>query len=202
MKSRSFKDKEAWFAGRIGLMTGSRIKNLMAKPKDGKRPMEYYEFVADLLRKPDYSEENPMARGSRLEPEAIARFEKETGKKVDTSLVIWENDEDSRIAVSPDGIIGNTEAAEVKCLESKHHLKMWDDQTVPTEYRKQAIQYFAVHSELETLYFCFYDPRLIALDFFFLEVKRKEIEEEIATQLEFQKNLLKEVDAFVNQHTF
>jgi hypothetical protein len=49
-----------------------------------------------------------MDRGKRLEDEAIERFAKETGKKVNTDLVLWMRDDDENIAVSPDGSIGKT----------------------------------------------------------------------------------------------
>lgn len=202
MRTKTFSDKEAWFAGRIGKISGSRIKELSTQKKDGSKPIGYYRFLADLLAKPDYSEENPMARGTRLEPEAVARFEKETGKNVDTSLVIWEHEDDPRIAVSPDGFISSTEAVEVKCLASEKHLEAQDNQKITTEYKMQATQYFVVNSKLKTLYFCFYDPRLIALDFFYIKVDRKEIAKDIDDQLALQKSLLADADAFINKHTF
>lgn len=202
MKTKHFSDKESWLANRIGKVTGSRLKELMTKPTNGKKSIGYYRFIADLLRKPDYSEENPMARGNRLEPEAIAKFEEATGKTVDPSLVTWEHDDDPRIAVSPDGFIGATEAVEVKCLGSEYHLQAWDCKEVPKDYKEQSIQYFVVNPKLKILYFCFYDPRLIALDFFFLTIKREDAAEEIKGQLEFQKELLASADQFINQHTF
>ena len=40
-----------------------------------------------------------MDRGKRLEDYAVERFVKETGKKVNTDLVLWVRDDDENIAI-------------------------------------------------------------------------------------------------------
>jgi hypothetical protein len=75
-----------------------------------------HELLAERVAIPA-NEESPMIRGHRLEDAAIARFRTKTRKKVKNELVIWHRDEDERIAVSPDGTIGRSEAVEVKCLK-------------------------------------------------------------------------------------
>jgi len=143
-----------------------------------------------------------MDRGTRLEDDAVARFVKETGKQVDTSLVIWSRDDNDSIAVSPDGFIGNTEAVEAKCLASARHIEAYLTKEIPDEYKMQAIQYFIVNDDLCYLHFVFYDPRIPVKDYFTITLSRDDLQDEIDEYLEYQVNVLKEVDDIVNELTF
>jgi len=200
MKTQKFQNKEDWLSARIGKITGSRLKDIIVKRGNGKK-LGFYELIAERLATlPDG--ENPMDRGTRLEEEAIARFSKETGKKVDTSLVIWQRDDNENIAISPDGFIGVTEAVEAKCLASARHIEAFLTQLVPDEYYFQALQYFMVNDKLKTLYFIFYDPRIPAKNFFYLTLKRSDLKDEIKMYLDYQKQTIEEVNEIVNKLTF
>lgn len=200
MKTLKFSDKESWLEARKTKITGSRLKDIVVKRGTGQK-IGYYELIAERLALPGTGQD-PMERGIELEGEAIERFAKETGKKVDTSLVIWMRDDNESIAISPDGFIGTTEAVEVKCLASARHIEALLTGELPTEYEMQAYQYFIVNDKLKTLYFCFYDPRLSVKDFFFKTIKRSEVQEKIDEYLEYQKKILAEVNTIVNQLSF
>ena len=200
MKTIKFSDKESWLEARKTKITGSRLKDIVVKRGTGQK-IGYYELIAERLALPGTGQD-PMERGIELEGEAIERFAKETGKKVDTSLVIWMRDDNESIAISPDGFIGTTEAVEVKCLASARHIEALLTGELPTEYEMQAYQYFIVNDKLKTLYFCFYDPRLSVKDFFFKTIKRSEVQEKIEEYLEYQKKILAEVNTIVNQLSF
>lgn len=167
----------------------------------GEKKIGFYELIAERIAL-TASEENPMDRGNRLEPESIAKFEKETGKKVDTSLVIWVRDDNESIAISPDGSISPEEAIETKSLSSARHIEAFMKQEIPKEYNEQKIQYFIVNDSLKVLNFAFYDPRLSVHDFFVIVVKREDIQDEIDKYLEYQKNIIKQVNEVVNGWTF
>lgn len=199
MQQLSFDNRDAWLAARRGKITGSRLKDIVVKRGTGKK-IGYYELIAERLGIPADGEDS-MERGTRLEPEAIALFEQETGKKVDTSLVIWTRDDNDSIAISPDGFIGKTEAVEAKCLSSARHIEAYLTQEVPDEYEYQKLQYFVVNDKLKTLYFCFYDPRLLAKPFFYLTINRKDVQEQVDSILEYQRTTLAEVDEIVNKLT-
>lgn len=192
MKIISFQDKEEWMKSRVGKITGSRLKDLINKrgtaPKKG-----FYELIAErVATRPD--DESPMDRGARLEEEGMARFEKETGKKVDSSLVLWVSDENENIAISPDGFMGKLEAVEVKCLNSANHIEAWLTQKIPSEFDFQVLQYFIVNPKLKTLFFVFYDPRIPSKDFFYFEINRKDKEEDIKLYLSEQLRIIAEVE--------
>lgn len=200
MKTLKFDDKDAWLAARRGKITGTRLKDILVKRGTG-RKIGFYELIAERLGVPA-DDESPMDRGLRLEAEAMERFIAETGKKVDTSLVIWTRDDNESIAISPDGFIGKTEAVEIKCLSSARHIEALLTQKVPDEYECQALQYFIVNDKLKVLHFCFYDPRILAKSFFIIDVQRKAIAEQVAQYLEYEQQVINEVNEIVNQLTF
>lgn len=198
MQIKKFDNEEAWLAGRLGKITGSRLKDVITLKGTGKK-IGYYELIAERLARPSDGE-NPMDRGHRLEDEAIERFKKETGKEVNVDLVLWSRDENDSIAVSPDGTISDTEAIEVKCLSSARHVEALLTREVPKEYEFQALQYFIVNDKLEKLYFAFYDPRLSVKDFFYLTIERDQ--NKVTEFLIQQENILNEVNTIVTQLSF
>ena len=203
MKTTTYTDREEWLQARKGKITGSRLADIIVKRGTGKK-IGFYELIAERLSTDPEGlafDETPMERGTRLEPEAMAKFVEVTGKKVDTSLVMWSRDDNDSIAVSPDGFIGKLEAVETKCLSSAKHLKAYLTQQVPEDYEEQVTQYFIVNDQLRTLWLAFYDPRIPLLDFFFLEVKRADIEDDIEDYLEQERNVIAEVDKIVLEIT-
>ena len=195
MKKHDISQKtDKWFHIRKGKITGTQLKNIMGTPKA--RQEALYEVLAERLTVGVESEgdyENAMERGNRLEPDAISAFEFETGKSVERVGFV-EDDDNPLIANSPDGLIGETEAVEVKCLGGKNHIKMWLTNKVLDEYWWQVIQYFVVNKKLQTLYFVGYNPNIPIHTLHIIEVKRKEIEVEIKEAREEQEKFLKEVD--------
>jgi len=199
MKIIKFKDEQEWLDARRGRITGSRLKDIVVKRGTGEK-MGFYELIAERLGLPP-EDENPMMRGHDLEPEAIERFTEATGKNVNTDLVIWERDDNSNIALSPDGYIGKTEAVEVKCLSSARHIQAVIENVIPSEYHYQMLQYFIVNDSLQKLHFVFFDPRLNVKDFHMIVVTRQEVQEEIDKMMEYQVLKLAKVDEIVNSLT-
>ena len=215
MKVSKYENREEWLEARLGKITGSRVKDIIVK-RGTDMKLGYYELIAERLALPA-DDENPMDRGNRLEEFAIEEFVKATGKKVNTDLVIWEREDNARIAVSPDGAIeeedgvvkeavvvatiGTREAVEAKCLKSSHHMKAFLTQEIPSEYEDQAVQYFVVNENLETLYFAFYDPLLSVHSFFYLTLTRESMKLTIGKYLADQRNILDNVEAVVTRLT-
>lgn len=170
--------------------------------KIAKKKIAFYELIAQRLAVSDEEfegyvpNETPMDRGTRLQKYAIDRLEKETGKKIDTRLVMWTRDDNESIAVSPDGVISETEAVETKCLSSAKHIEAWLTKSMD-DYEYQTLQYFAVNDKLEKMYFCFFDPRIPCKDFFYFTIERSEVQEKIDAYLSLQRKVLKDVDEVV-----
>lgn len=148
-------------------------------------------------------DENAMDRGIRLESEAVKLLEKETGKSFINEMVIWQREDNENIAISPDAYSEDeTEAVEVKCLVSARHIEVLLTKEVPADHKDQVLQYFIVNDKLQRLYFCCYDPRMSVKKFFNIVVERKDIEIEIKKNLEYEKNMLVDVECIVNSLSF
>jgi hypothetical protein len=186
------------------LPLASMTKLMLAMDKK----MGYYQLIADRLTVSEEEfegyvpNETPMDRGTRLQARAVEVFEGATGKKVDQSLVMWCRDDNESIAISPDGqVIGEHGALETKCLSSAKHVKAYLEKEIPDEYLFQRLQYFIVNDDLQTLYFAFYDPRMPTIEFFFIEVRREDVQAEIDQYLDIQRKTLAQVDAVVAELT-
>lgn len=143
-----------------------------------------------------------MDRGHRCEPEALELFSKEMGiDEIDTTQ-FWISDDHEDIALSPDGVVDRETAIEVKCLSAAKHLQAFFEKKIPSDYEFQVLQYFIVNPDLQTLYFVFYDPRVTAKPLHWIEVKREEVEDDVATYLQFQLDTLKDIEALVEQLAF
>ena len=213
MKTLTFENRDEWLSARRGKITGTRLKDIIVK-RGTEKKIGFFEILAERLSTDPYGEaiaETPMERGTRLEPEAIGKWEEDKNVEVDKSLVMWVRDENESIAISPDGFIGDTVAVESKCLSSARHIEayvkkfIWgrsDWEAVPDDYKEQDIQYFIVNDKLETLYMVFYDPRVTAKEYFCLTIKRADVQEEIEKYLEQEIKTILELDEIVNKITF
>src|SRR3990167_9532013 len=193
MKKRNIAQKTSeWHQIRKGKITGTGLKSLMGTP--AAKQECFYEMLAQRLTvgvEEDY--ENAMDRGVRLEDEAIALFEFETGRKVE-KVGFCEDEDDPTMANSPDGLIGDTEALEVKCLGGKNYEKMWLENDIPKDYFWQCIQYFVINPKLKTLYFWGYNPDIPSHPFHLIEVKREGVEEQIKLARKAQEEFIEKVN--------
>jgi putative phage-type endonuclease len=186
-----------WSQIRKGKITGTTLKAIMGTPKA--RQEAIYDIIAERLSvgvSTDY--ENPMDRGTRLEPEAITVFEFETG--IQTELIGFaEHDDNTHIGNSPDRMVkdDDTLAVEVKCPLGKNYVKLWLTNEVPDEYEHQVIQYFAVNEQLQKLYFVGYNPDIKIHPLHIIEVTRESLGDKIQIALEKQTEFLLEVDAIL-----
>lgn len=183
---------DEWHHIRKGKVTGTTLKGIMGTPKA--RAEAVYEIIAERLTVGvDTEYENAMDRGTRLEPDAIAAFELETGKEVER-IGFAEDDTNPLIANSPDGLIGDTEAVEAKCMGGKNHVKMWLTNEIPEEYKWQVVQYFIVNEKLQTLYFIGYHPEITVHPLHIITVNRETLTEDIAKAKVAQEVFLGEVE--------
>jgi putative phage-type endonuclease len=183
-----------WHQLRKGKVTGTVLKDIMGTPK--KREDAFYEIIAERLTvgvETDVEYENAMDRGLRLEPDAISAFELEMALKVERTGFA-QDDTNPLIANSPDGLIGETEAVEAKCMGGKNHLKMWLTNEIPDEYKWQVVQYFVVNPKLERLYFVAYNPDIPVHPLHIIETTREENAGDIEKAKVAQETFLAEVE--------
>lgn len=211
-------DRIAWLEGRRSVITGTKAKGAMPlKRGQDTRSAGFWRLVAENLAIAKDGEKD-HERGQRLENEALQRFIDVHGLNLDLNPGYWVSDENDKIAVSPDGAMPGdnpTYAVEVKCLDSHNHLKaIVKDRTskgdgynplnsltidAKNDFKYQALQYFVVNEELETLYFVLYDDRMAYehLMEYVITINREEVEEEINNQKKEEENILSEVKALV-----
>lgn len=195
MITREFKTREEWLNARIGRITGSKVSEILTK-KGNSIKKGVYQLIADRIAVKDVSGLTPLERGVQFEKDAIERFTTETGIEVDTRLLMWFRDDDESIAYSPDGVISDEEAVEVKCLSSANHVEAMITRKVPKEYEDQIIQAFVVNEKLKKIYMVFFDPRMTVNDFFYIEVLRDD--KKVAKYIEEEKKVMEYVDKIVN----
>lgn len=104
-----------WFAARVGVITGSRVGSIL-----GVNP---FQSEADVLRsmvrefagaENEFTGNAATNHGERMEPVALAFYEKLTGNKVDQTGLVKHEDFDW-LGASPDGLIGIDGGLEIKC---------------------------------------------------------------------------------------
>lgn len=201
-----------WDIVRAGRITGTKLKGLMGRTREEWENL----LVAERLSMTGI-EESDLARGQRLEPEAVEYFAKKMGVKVD-QIGFTTADENKYIASSPDGLIFDqesgkyTKALETKCLSGKRHIAAFFDKceikenhtdeenppcywdVVPDEYKPQCLQYFIVNDDLETLYFVFYNDVISEIPMIVIHVHRKDIAKDIAEAKAVQLSSLEKVE--------
>lgn len=187
---------QQWFEARLGVITGSRAKQVFAKNN--------LPFIDELIAErmtgtiPESFTSDAMKHGILFEPEAIRVYEETTKNKVE-EIGFCVHDKYPFIAVSPDGLVkvdGKYQGAvEVKCPSSKKHIEYIRIGRVPAEYKAQVLHYFVVIDDLQWLDFVTYDPRMKSHKINVHRVHRNEIQEEVdaalAAYLKFYDKLLK-----------
>lgn len=167
---------EEWLTLRKGKISGKKLR----KVKWNRQVDFELEIIAERATKDEetLSGIEKMQRGLDLEPWAIDAYEKRTGLKI-LSSGFWESEE-LEIGVSPDGYTEHedgtiTHAIEIKCLDTKNHLKCIKEGNIPKENLDQVYMYFLVNEGLTTLDFISFDPRYKKLPMYVIRVYRENI---------------------------
>lgn len=179
-----------WHQLRLGKITGSRLKKMMAK--DNLSLID--ELIAEEqvgIADDDEFVSDEMQRGIDMEPLAIQEYSNITGYTVDHPCFLQSEDWPI-LCQSPDGYIGTTGAVEVKCPKTKTHVKYIRMGKIPNEYKEQVWSYFLVNPDLQWLDFVSYDPRLTVKPIWIHRVTCEELAEELdAAKVELEKFIAK-----------
>lgn len=183
--------------------------------KQGDKKIEFWRTIAErLFTTPDEDDENfgedSRMRGHRLEPAALARFEKETGLKPE-AVGIVQSEEHKDMIVSPDAVIFADkkktlikEAVEAKNFENAHHAEAVITKKLPSDLWPQVVQYFIVIDTLEKLHVVFHSDNTPyeKLQYFELEIKREDIQWRIDEYKQYELDTLRLMDEIVNEYAF
>jgi predicted phage-related endonuclease len=170
-----------WFAARLGRLTGSRAKDMLATIKTGEaaarrdyRTQLVVERLTGELQE-DVFVNKEMQRGIDKEPDAFAAFEALTGHLVRrTGFVqysgLW-------AGCSLDGDIDDmTEIVELKCPKSATHLRYLRSTSIPGEHYAQLMHNLWITGAKKAHFFSFDDRFPPALRTFHLCIDAADVD--------------------------
>lgn len=189
-----------WHQIRIGKITGTRLKKMLAKDNLSLLDELIAEDETGLTDDDDFVSEE-MQRGIDLEPLAIQEYSNITGHEVDHPCLI-QSSEWPILMMSPDGYIGTNGAVEIKCPKTKNHIKYIRQGKIPNEYKEQIWAYFMVNPDLQWLDFVSYDPRLTKKPIWILHITREQVQEDVSDALWQLGSFITKLDNYRNEIFF
>jgi len=190
---------ELWLQARLGLVTASRVADVLAKIKSGEsasRRNYKIQLVSERLtgeRQESYINQ-AMQDGIDREQFARDRYVQEHGEVEEVGFVKHPTLE---AGASPDGLVGADGLIEIKCPMGSTHTESLMSQDVPSKYLPQ-IQFQLLVTGRKWCDFVSYHPMFPKhLQIF---VKRVEADPVYQQELEVEvKQFLKEVDDVMNK---
>lgn len=135
---------DAWFAARLGSVTGSRVKDVMAKGRGNAPSATRKNYMMQLLceRLTGAREESftsaAMQRGTELEPVARLAYEfSGDASVIEAAFVLHPRIE--RFGASPDGLVGTDGLIEIKCPNTAQHIAVMQSGKHDTQYEWQML---------------------------------------------------------------
>ena len=154
-----------WLQARCGLVTASRISDVLAKIKSGEaasRADYRDEIVVEVLTgvpQANFFTSREMRWGTEQEVFARAAYEAHHEVMCDrVGLVLHPTIEHA--GASPDGLVGDLGLVEIKCGKSMTHLSYLRGGVVPPKHIPQMLWQLACCPGREWCDFVSYDPRL------------------------------------------
>ncbi|HIE5723318.1 TPA: lambda exonuclease family protein [Pseudomonas aeruginosa] len=158
---------DSWWASRLGRATASRVKDIMAKGRNGAPSAVRTNYMMQLLcerltgtREEGYTNA-AMQRGNDLEPIARAAYEMYEDCEVREVGLILHPSIDG-FGASPDGVImleGRRRGLEIKCPNTAQHIAVIQSGKHDTQYEWQMLAQMAC-ADLESVDFVSFDDRL------------------------------------------
>ncbi|MBD9671617.1 YqaJ viral recombinase family protein [Pseudomonas sp. PDM21] len=156
-----------WFAQRLGKVTASKVKDVMAKGRGGAPSAVRTNYMMQLLcerltgtREEGYTNA-AMQRGNDLEPIARSAYEMyEDCEVLEVGLILHPSIEG--FGASPDGVIlldGGRRGLEIKCPNTAQHIAVIQAGKHDSQYEWQMLAQMAC-AELESVDFVSFDDRL------------------------------------------
>lgn len=195
-----------WKQARCGLVTASRVADVVAKTKTGwgaSRANYMGELIAERLtgNAAEGFTNAAMQWGTDQEPAARIAYEFMTNASVEqVGLVLHPTIGET--GASPDGLVGKDGLVEIKCPNTSTHIDTLLGQKVPEKYLTQ-IQWQLACTKRQWCDFVSYDPRMPAtMELFVQRVERDDerIADLEAGVVEFLAELRKKVDALRNRY--
>ncbi|MGE8480811.1 MAG: lambda exonuclease family protein [Pseudomonas shirazensis] len=139
-----------WFAARLGCVTASRVKDVMASGRGGAPSATRKNYMMELLCErltgqqsgPYLSSKPAVQRGVELEPFACMAYEADKGLMViETGLVMHPSI--PGFGASPDGLVGEDGVLEIKCPNTATHIATMQSERHDPQYEWQMLAQMA-----------------------------------------------------------
>jgi len=169
---------DEWKRLRLGKITGTRIKEVMAKDNMKLVDQLIAEHVSDEIEDDGFVNA-AMQRGIDYEPIARQHYEKVYDCKVEQFGFI-QSSKYPWLGYSPDGIINkgsdkHCTGIEIKCPSTAAHVRYIRQGILPTEYKYQIYAAFLVCENMKWLSFISYDSRFKIRPHYHLLISRDSI---------------------------
>ena len=154
---------QEWINSRLGKVTASRIRDVVAKIKTGEaaaRRDYRIQLVTERLtgQKEEGYTSADMQWGTDTEPLARSAYEAETGNLV-AEVGMIDHPSIAMTGASPDGLVGAEGMLEIKCPKTATHLQTLMEGKAPTQYIPQ-MQWQMACTGRQWVDFVSFDPRL------------------------------------------
>lgn len=136
---------DEWYAARLGRVTGSRFKDVLAISKRDGSPLQartdykkelVTERLVGAVGKKDVYVTPEMLWGQQNEDLARTQYQLRTGNTVSGEGFIQHDD--LMVGVSTDGLVNDTGNLEIKCLATRNHLyNIAMNGDMPDDYKAQ-----------------------------------------------------------------
>ena len=132
---------DEWLMARLGCPSGSGFSKLITST--GKESTSRAAYVNGLIAEkvigdiPETYDNEWMARGRELEPDARAFYEFE--RSVTVEEVGFCKHDVYECGISPDGFVGSEGGLEIKCPAPSTHVKYFRAGKLPNEYKAQVM---------------------------------------------------------------
>ena len=152
----------------IGLTTPARMKTLL------------YKKVAEIQtgEQEDVKVSQAMQEGIDKEPIAREHYEKSTFTQV-SQLGYITNSDFKYLGLSPDGIVGEEGAIEIKCPQPKAYAKIVIENEIPAEYKPQVSQIFLICPKVQWVDFVAFNEKFKSNPMVIIRVTREDFSKEI-----------------------
>jgi len=188
---------DEWLQARIGKCTGSRFHDACSFTRSGSesanRRNYKYQIIAERLtgQQQDFYSNRAMEWGTATEDSARLAYEFSTGNDVE-QVGMLVHPELADVGFSPDGLVGDDGAIEIKCPETATHIQTLTSGKIPAKYMEQVLGVMWVTGR-KWCDFISYDPRLPE-DLQIITVRLDRDAEQIAELDENIREFLADVD--------
>lgn len=139
---------DEWFAARLGRVTASRVKDVMAKGRGKEPSATRRNYMMALLcerltgNRAEGFTSREMQRGTDLEPVARSAYEIDKGVMTEETGLVLHPQIDG-FGASPDGLVGDVGLIEIKCPLTATHVATIQSGRHDSQYEWQMLAQMA-----------------------------------------------------------